>query len=185
MKGAVFQAFAKFVEENFGDEFWEEVIEGVDPESDAIYVATKSYDDEELFKLVGFVCEKKELDILDAVESFGQYLFPILADKYSAFLKKGMSLKEFILSIDNVIHVEVRKLYPDAHLPTISYIENDDSNIAMNYSSPRKLCRLAIGLMRGAADYFKGEISINESQCMHMGSDACHINVEFISDPKL
>jgi len=72
-----------------------------------------------------------------------------------------------------VIHKEVRKLYNSPNLPTLDCEDIDEKTLLVKYYSPRKLCLLAEGLIRGAAQHYQTEYSLNHETCMHKGADQC------------
>ena len=66
---------------------------------------------------------------------------------------------DFLDTIENKVHVEVKKLYPEAELPTFE--SKIDGNImTLTYSSKRPFSALAYGLIKGSATYFKENIEI-------------------------
>ena len=56
--------------------------------------------------------------------------------------------------LDGDIHVQVRKLYPDADLPRFTVISRTDNSMRLRYFSERELYPLAEGLMDAAAAHF-------------------------------
>ena len=175
MKGIVFTLLNQMVEEKFGLEAWDQLIEksGVD----GLYISTATYPDEEVMKLVATASEMTGIAVNDLVKAFGVYMVPQFHEKYPVFFKPEMTLKSFLLTVDRVIHVEVRKLYPDAGLPDFQYKDESDNELTMIYRSPRKLCMLAEGLIEGAAKHFKTEYTLEHDICMHKGADACHLKL--------
>ena len=83
----------------------------------------------------------------------------------------------FLLSVDHLIHVEVRKLFPDAGVPHFEYHEQLPDRLTMVYQSPRKLCKLAEGLIDGSAKHFNQAYHLTHDVCMHKGDDCCHLLV--------
>ena len=47
----------------------------------------------------------------------------------------------------------------------------------ISYSSQRKMCALAKGIVKGIASHFKEAVSITESQCMLKGDPTCKLVV--------
>lgn len=47
--------------------------------------------------------------------------------------------------------------------------------LVLIYSSPRKLCALAVGMAKGLGKYFNEEVAIQHSLCMHRGAPSCEI----------
>lgn len=179
MKGIVFTSLNDMIIEQFGMETWDQLVTSLDLSSGGSYTTGGTYPDTELVHLIQAIAKMKNLQVSVFLESFGEYMFPILANKYPIFLKKGMSLKEFLKSVNGTIHVEVEKLYPDEKLPSIAYEEPAANQLIMLYRSPRKLCHFAIGLINGAAKHFKKKITINQTLCMHQKHDHCRLEISF------
>jgi hypothetical protein len=76
------------------------------------------------------------------------------------FLDKSGSLFDFISKIDQYIHIEVQKLYPDAELPSIEVEHADETHLDMIYKSDRKLGHFALGLLKGASKFFDEPVEI-------------------------
>lgn len=175
MKGIVFTMLADMVVEKFGLEVWDELLSKA--EDDGIYVSTETYPDEALIALVVAAHEKSGIPVNDLVRAFGEYMFPIFYQKNPSFFKEGQTLKDFLLTVDQVIHVEVRKLHPGANLPEFKYVDENDAELTMIYASPRKLCMLAEGLIAGAATHFNTQYTLDHSTCMHDGADSCSLHL--------
>ena len=176
MKGIVFNLLAEMVEDKFGLEVWDALLQAT--QQDGIYVSTETYPDENLFALVAAASEKSGIPANDLIKTFGEFMFPHFHKQNPNFFEKDMTLKQFLLFVDRVIHVEVRKLHPDASLPTFQYIDEHDQELTMLYSSPRKLCMLAEGLIAGAATHFNTEYTLSHNECMHDGADSCRLHLK-------
>jgi len=175
VKGIVFTMLAEMVVEKFGLEVWDELL--MTSGEDGIYVSTETYPDDSLFALVAAAHEKSGIPVNDLVRIFGEYMFPIFYQKNSSFFTEGQTLKEFLLTVDQIIHVEVRKLHPGSILPEFQYVDEKDAELTMIYASPRKLCMLAEGLIAGAAKHFDTEFTLDHSTCMHDGADSCYLHL--------
>jgi len=176
MKGIVFTLLADMVEEVYGLEAWDAILDSTG--HDGIYVSTETYPDQEMFDLVGAAQELSGVPAAELLKAFGKFSFPKFRDQNPEFCQPGMTLKEFLLTVDRVIHVEVRKLHPDASLPRFTYDDESDKELTMYYSSPRKLCMLAEGLIAGAAEHFNSEYTLDHQQCMHNGADRCALHLK-------
>ena len=94
--------------------------------------------------------------------------------------KTMSSLKNFLMDIENVIHKDVKRLYPETYLPVIDFEDTgDEHSLVLLYRSKRKLCALAEGLILGASDHFNVKTTINHPVCMHKGSDHCRLELTF------
>ena len=179
MKGIVFTLLNELVEETFGLDVWDIILEKAALDNKGIFIATETYPDDQLFQIVGLLAEQTKTPENNLVKSFGKFMLPRLAEKYSIFFVGQTCAKTFIRSVDDIIHVEVRKLYPDASLPTMHYEDHADDQLTIIYSSPRQLCLLGEGLIEGTGDYFGVDIKIQQTQCMHQGADHCRIELIF------
>lgn len=179
MKGIVFNLLSELIEKEFGLETLEKVINAANATDEGAYTAGETYPDEELFRLVTALSKETQVDPQILIKTFGQFMFPKLAAAYPVFIKDDMDLKTFLKTIDEVIHVEVNKLYPNASTPQISYEEPNEHHMILNYRSARKLCALSEGLIIGAAKHFNESITLSHPVCMHKGSDHCKIEIKF------
>ncbi|MBX2861625.1 MAG: heme NO-binding domain-containing protein [Vampirovibrio sp.] len=179
MKGVVFTLLNELVEEKFGMDAWEAALDGSDPPLDGVYTAAGTYPDKELFALVGQLSNLSQVPVNTLVHTFGQFMLGKLALLYPGFFSSASTAKEFVRSVDNVIHVEVKKLYPQAELPSITYEDPGPDALVMIYQSPRKLCYLAEGLIDGTAKYYGTEIQQQQTRCVHNGDDHCRFELQF------
>ncbi|TWX67176.1 guanylate cyclase [Colwellia demingiae] len=179
MQGSIYTAFSDMIVEQMGMEQWNELIEQTNPPSHGIYTSGEQYQDSELINMVKALSIKTGIEVDQLIEKFGRYLFKKLYDTSPVDISTIGSLKSFLLAIDNLIHVEVKRLHPKAYLPTFEYETVDDNTLIMYYSSKRKLCHVSIGLIFGAADQFNEKVSIAHPECMHHGASRCKLVVTF------
>ncbi len=160
MKGIVFSEFIEFVEKIFSPEVVDDIIESSDLPSGGAYTTVGTYDHRELLQLVTALSEKSNIPIPELVRSFGKNLFGKLASAYPQCLDGVETSFEFLQLIEDHIHVEVLKLYPDAELPHFEYEASQPGWLTMTYRSQRPLADLAEGLMEGCAEHFGEKIRI-------------------------
>jgi hypothetical protein len=147
------------------------------PESDGIYTSVEDYPDSELFSMVGASSKIVDVPAPTLVEQFGAYMFDVLNSKSPIFSEQQPDFFSFIKSIDGVIHKEVKKLYDSPNLPSLDCEQISDNKLNIKYSSPRKLCFLAEGLIRGAAKHYGVDYSLQHETCMLNDSDHCLITL--------
>lgn len=179
MQGSIFTVFSEMVIEKLGMETWNELLNTVKPESEGIYTNGMQYDDSEMMALVAALSAKTNIDSPSLVRTFGGYLFIHLYNSSPANLSHIDNLKDFLSSIDSVIHKEVKRVYPQAYLPSFAYTETPDGNLEMIYHSKRKLCHLSEGLILSAAAHFHEEVDITQPECMHHGAKECKLVIAF------
>jgi predicted hydrocarbon binding protein len=178
MKGVVFNIFSDLVTEQFGLDTWDQLIERTKPGSDAIYTSGNVYPDEELVAYVTELSAITGAAAPDLIRAFGTFMMHRFKSIHPEFLH-GHDAKSFLASVHDVIHVEVKKLHPDSLLPTFTYEDTGDNELTMVYSSQRKLCKLAEGLIDGVAQVYGQNIAIDHPQCMHDGASSCRLELRF------
>ena len=177
MKGIIFNVLEDMIVEKCGMAVWNELLEKHAPQN-RVYISGKSYEDSELFAIVSDVAVMLNIPLQDVVKAFGNFLFDGLATRHDEVVKQFSDFTELVMGIHDVIHVEVNKLYIEPALPVISSRIVSANKIELTYSSPRKLCFCAEGLLFGAARHYGQEIIIEHNVCMHNGADNCILDIE-------
>lgn len=178
MKGIVFREFIDFVEDQAGDDVVDEMIRRANPASGAAYTAVGKYDWREMVDLVVALSEITKAPAADLTRAFGRHLFGRLKTNYPQFLVGQDNAFDFLETIENKIHVEVLKLYPDAELPTLDVRRQGSNGLFVGYSSCRPFGDLCIGMIEGCADHFGEEFQFTNS-AREGGLD---IKIERVSD---
>ncbi|MEM7305422.1 MAG: heme NO-binding domain-containing protein [Planctomycetota bacterium] len=177
MKGVIFKHFESFVGESFGFDVFEEILESTQLQTRTAFVGPETYPDEDLVALLTTAVQRLGISPADALEAFGKYLFGRLVTQHPDFVERVSDLKSFLLTVEDVIHVEVRKLFPGAVTPSFEYEDTAPDRLVIRYRSPRKLCALFRGLLQGAAERFEQPVSYEELACLHEGADACCFDI--------
>jgi len=151
MKGVVFTEFFDLVEESFSLEVADRIIQKSNLENDGAYTAVGIYDYCEMVSLVTHLGEETGLSVPDLLRTFGRHLFTRFHAGYPSFFEGVATAIEFLHKIENVIHVEVRKLYPDAELPTFEYEYVTPDEMHMVYRSAVPLPNLRMVSWKGAS----------------------------------
>ncbi len=154
MKGIVFTKFLEMVEQTWSEDFADELIEAVDLPSGGAYTAVGTYPHTEMVSLLVELSARTGVPIPELLRTYGRFLFGQFVTLYPGFFKGTSSSLDFAASIEDVIHVEVRKLYPDAELPSFKVIERTPDRLRLRYQSDRHLGDLAQGLMEACITHF-------------------------------
>lgn len=158
MLGVVFTSLVDMLEETVSPEFADEVLVDANLENDGAYTAVGYYPFSELEKILVVLIEKTGKSLDELLNAFGKYLFNVLADGHASMMADRNSVLSLLETLDNDIHVQVRKLYPDADLPSFSVEQRSENSILLKYHSLHDLYALAEGLIDGAAEYFGEQI---------------------------
>jgi hypothetical protein len=182
MKGIVFNLLEQVVTDEHGEDAWDQILEAAGQEG--AYTAVGSYPDEQFMALVGAAVELLGVEADDLVRWFGKRSIPLLASRYPAFFDGHTSTRSFVLTLNDVIHPEVRKLFPGADVPTFDFRTPDENTVELAYVSSRKLCSFAEGLIEGAAENFGETVEMNQTECMKRGDARCVLVCAFAPAPK-
>lgn len=161
MKGVIFTEFLGFIEQKFGLPMADHLITSTNPDSAGAYTAVGTYDFGELVAMVVELGKKTEVPVPDLIKAFGGHLFNHFVESHSATLGSVQSTEQLLSEVENRIHVEVRKLFPDAELPTISFEEISPGKSLVTYRSARPFADLAEGLISAAIKHFKDPIEMS------------------------
>lgn len=177
MKGIVFNLLAEVVRQEYGEDVWDDLLEAA--QLDGAYTSLGTYPDEDLMKLVTVASQALQTPPDAIVRWFGRSALPLLAKSYPEFFEAHKSTRSFLLTLNSVIHPEVRKLYPGADVPVFDYDASTEDDLVIGYVSRRKLCALAEGLIEGAADHYGEGVVVEHLRCVHRGDEKCALKVSF------
>jgi len=178
MKGVVFNLLEQAVTDAHGDDTWIDLLEEADV--GGAYTSLGSYPDSEMIALVGAAANKLDLQAADVLRWFGRAAMPLLAERYHPFFVGHVSARSFVLSVNDIIHPEVRKLYSGAGCPHFHFSQDADQRLVIGYQSPRQMCHLAHGFVEGAADHYRESVAIEHLSCMLEGDALCRLAVRWL-----
>ncbi len=158
MLGIVFTSLIDMLEEKISPEFADDVLEEANLENEGAFTSVGYYPFTEMQKLVTVLVDKTGTPAERLLYDFGYYLFGKLAKAHGQVLAGRQNILEVLRCLDDDIHVQVRKLYPDADLPHFTVLSSSESTMVLQYYSTRELYSLAEGLMDAAADHYGNNI---------------------------
>jgi hypothetical protein len=161
MKGIVFTEFLDMVEARFGLAALDQIIERSDLPSGGAYTAVGTYDHQELVALVGTLASITRTPVPDLLRTYGRHLFGRFAERFPRFFPAEIDCFQFLSGIDSYIHVEVRKLYPDAELPQFDVGRPAENELSLTYRSCRPFGVFAEGLIQGCIEHFGEKIAVD------------------------
>ena len=172
MKGIVFQEFILMVEDQFSVETADAMMTSSTLQTGGAYTCVGTYDHGEIVEMVGHLSAATGIAVPALLRTFGQSLFNSLTARYPQHLKNVTSTYELLSVLDNKIHVDVKKLYPDAELPTFEPSSADAGTMTLVYRSKRPFADLAEGMIAGAIAHFNESISM--TRCDRPCADGAH-----------
>ncbi|WP_305968704.1 MULTISPECIES: heme NO-binding domain-containing protein [unclassified Mameliella] len=160
MKGVIFVELVKMAEQAFGEDTVDMVIEKADLENGGAFTTVGNYPCSELVKMVVAFSNHSGLSAEALQIQFGHWMMDFFAEHYPEFFVDRTSAFSLLEAVDREIHVEVKKLYPDAELPRFETERHGENRMEMVYSSPRPLDAFCQGLIEACLKRFgeEGEI---------------------------
>jgi heme-NO-binding protein len=173
MKGMVFTEFLEMVEETFSADVVDQIIEASALSSHGVYTAVGSYDHAELLQLVTHLSEITGMAVPDLIRAFGKHLFGRFVQGYPHFFEGVDSVFTFLPQVENYIHIEVKKLYPDAELPSFACDASHPGQLVMTYKSSRPFAELAEGLILACIAHYGEDIALTSEDLS--GAQRTHV----------
>lgn len=182
MKGIVFTEFLEMVESVFGDEMADDILDAAELDSDGAYTSVGTYDYQEMVKLVVELSGRTEIPVPDLLKTYGKHLFGRFVAMFPGFFEVIDNTIDFAETIENHIHIEVRKLYPDAELPTFD-TERDENSMSMVYQSARPFADFAEGLLSGCIEHFNHDVTLEREDLSDDNTHAKFVLTRTVPDP--
>lgn len=160
MKGMIFTEFLELVETGYGMEVADQVITRGCPFHSGGFTSVGSYDHRDLIAMVGELSKVANTPANVLVYQFGKHMFGKFLEQHPDAFERVSSTFELLLSVEDVIHVEVKKINPEAELPSFSFPATDEGCLDIVYQSTRPLADLAHGLIAASIEHFQESLQV-------------------------
>lgn len=155
MKGIVFVELLRMAESVVGEDAVDEVLDKANLESDGAFSSVGNYPCRELLTLVDAFGEYLNAPPEALQVKFGHWMFGRFVDGYPIFFEGKEDVFDMLEAIENEVHVEVRKLYPEVELPSFATERKNPQQLQMVYDSDRPLMHFCFGLIEACIEHFK------------------------------
>jgi len=174
MHGIIFNQLRNFAQSRLGEHGWENLLREAKLPA-RVYLAFQSYPDEEAGAIVGAASKVSGKPLRVLLEDFGEFIVPSLMRIYAGFIQSGWTILDVIENAER-IHERVRR-DSQARPPVLECQRVDVNTVRVVYASPRRLCGVGIGFVRGLANELKQKVEVHESQCVYSGAPHCEFIV--------
>lgn len=171
MKGIIFNLVEEAFVADHGEVLFDQLLD--DAGVTGHYTALGTYPTSELTALVAAGARRLEMPEADLLRSLGLRAIQGLAAHSPRFFESHDSVTPFLLTLNDVIHAEVRKLHADADPPKFWFEREGPERLLIHYRSRRQLCALAEGMIEGAARLFGQSADLLHRDCTFRGADHC------------
>ena len=159
MKGLVFTTFYAHCEDRYGVDMLDDIIDDADLPNKGAYTSVGTYPFQEMVALITALVRRTGHSLPDVLEEFGRACFAKWVTYVPAHFE-NKNLFDVLSGIDDFHEFEVRKLYPDAELPSFGVESRDERQIVLRYVSCKPLADLATGVIKGAAAHLGETIEV-------------------------
>lgn len=161
MKGVIFCEFLEMVEKEFGYETVDHIITESNIASGGIYTSTGTYPHQEIFALTKALSERVQIPLEDLLYHYGKYAFKILGGHHKDLVKNYNDAFKLLTRVEDTIHVEVLKLYPEAELPRLDIRQLSNKKMEIIYKSQRRMSSFAKGLIDGCLEHYDEKCDVD------------------------
>jgi hypothetical protein len=179
MKGIVLNLLEEAIRRHHSEAAWEAVLD--DAHLDGAYTSLGNYSDDDFHALIAAGGRMTGQEPAAFLRWFGEHAIEPLSERYPRLFAQP-STRAFLLTLNSMIHPEVRKLYPGSDVPHFDYLPSAGNSLVMRYVSKRRLCGFAEGLIAGAARHFRERASIAQQRCTLRGDADCLFVVTFAEE---
>jgi predicted hydrocarbon binding protein len=176
MNGIVYIEIGRFGQARIGELGWQEVVKqaGV---PQRIYYRVADYPDEEAFALLAALSMQLQEPVGQVLEELGEFIVPNLLRMSRFWLRPEWKTLDVIENTEQTIHETLRKEGSNTNPPRLRCRRAGADEVVITYDSPRRMCSLARGIIRGLAAHFEERVTIDEPACMLKGAAACELVV--------
>ena len=177
MNGVFYRGLKRFVLDEYGRDVWDAVREdvGVEPQ---VYLPVDARPDREFVSLVEALPAHVDESPFDLLESFGERLASSLLETYGdRVVDDDWSAMELLANLESGVHEPLRRHNEALDPPRLACVREDADRVRVVYESPRRLCPVAVGLVRGVGRAFGESLSVTEERCVHRGDERCELVV--------
>lgn len=176
MHGVIFSLLQEFSDVRCGIISWPSFLDSIEL-GDQVYLASGSYPDSDAVRILAELATRRKETLSQTLESFGAFMVPGLIRVYGALLRPEWRTLDVIENTENMIHRVVRMKDSAASPPRLNAVRNSKNDLTLFYASDRKLCPLAIGIIKGFGAHYQEHVEIGEPSCMLRGDRICKLIV--------
>jgi predicted hydrocarbon binding protein len=176
MHGTIFAELQKYVVTKLGPPAWPALLTEAGLAGRA-YDALEEYPDAEAGQLVAAASRLTGNEAGAILEDFGEFIAPDLLEMYWGVVRPEWRTLDVVEHTERAVHEVVRLQNPGARPPYLEATRTSPDEVLVKYTSPRRMCAVAVGIVRGLARHFGESVDVEQATCMHRGDASCLIRV--------
>lgn len=164
MKGAISKCLLELIDEKFGEETSQKIIDASKAQSNSRKFRSTLSDvpDTDFFQLLETAIQVTGLSAEQAADAFGEYWCCTYIDKYYPFIaKKFENARDMLLGMDKV-HQQVTATMENARPPRFDFHWRNETDLEVTYKSGRNMIDIYVGLARGVGKRFGETLEVSK-----------------------
>lgn len=176
MHGILHKSLKGYVEENMGEDVWDDVLDraDIDPK---LYLPVSHYPDEELTGALSVIAEMSGHEEASVQRDFGKHAAPDLMSTFKAHVRDDWSTFDLLAALPTV-YERIQAQNPETNPPEIDVNGVGGDAVVVEYRSNRDLCSLGEGILVGVAEELEDPCEVTHELCAREGEDHCEFHVE-------
>lgn len=139
-----------------------------------------TYHDADVMAVVLALSRETDMEVPVLLEEFGAYLAGGLLRVYHPLVPGAWRTLDVIQHAEEHIHTAVRLRDSSAGPPYLTASRRSPTSVEVIYTSPRRLCALATGIVHGMATHYGEVVRVEQPECMLRGDARCLLQVELL-----
>jgi predicted hydrocarbon binding protein len=176
MHGSILYLLTKFISSRVGEGGLQKIL-ATARRQDVAYVPTMMYPDGDAVAIVTAAAQLTGQPAGALLDAFGEYIVPSLLTLYEALVDPSWKTLDLLENTESTIHRVVRMKSPGAEPPRLKCRRESRDEVVIVYESERRMCDVAVGIIRGVADHYGEQVEIHQRRCMQRSDDHCEIVV--------
>jgi hypothetical protein len=176
MHGIFLTEFKKYVKSTRGDAAWDAIRARAGLDS-RVFAPTQHYPDGEVAALVAAASEMDGIAAAQILEAYGRFIVADLLALYRGLLRPEWRSLDLIEHGQETIDRVMRVNGSAGGAPELSVTRVNPNRLLVRYDSPRGMCSVGKGMVRGIGDHFGEELEVTEDACMLDGRPFCRVGV--------
>jgi hypothetical protein len=171
MKGIVFSEMVTWAEAAFSPAIVDAMITRSGVPNDGAYTSVGNYPHGEALDLLVALSELTEQSVHVLARAYGHWLAGRFVELYPDLISIYPDAQSLLAGVENHIHLEVTKLYPEAKPPKVEALQTE-RGLQLEYGSHRPFADVAHGLIDGFIAHFGDKVTVEREDLVENGTSA-------------
>lgn len=173
MRGFLIVRLQEYIQNKYGKNSWTMILQSIKIPTTKLYFSQTNYADEEFYRIITEAIKLTGFTANQFFEDFGYSLGPVFLNTLKPMIKPTWKAIDVLEHIQEFNFHMLQQGEDPLNMGKFTAKRTGPDSIQLEYSSPRQLCHLAVGLFKAIANLMDEELTITQSSCMLHNSDKC------------